>query len=623
MARRLLAMLTLVLAVPAARADEARKPAVSFDQVAPLVAKYCVGCHGGEKPRAGVALDKYKDEAMVKEGRQVWAKVLKRLQARDMPPVRKPQPTPAERDLLTSWIDTTLGAIDCGLQRDPGRVTVRRLNRAEYNNTIRDLVGVKFQPAEDFPADDVGYGFDNIGDVLTLPPLLMEKYLAAAEKIVEAGFQDPALRARILVAQPDDKTPKADAARRILTAFARRAYRRPVRDEETTRLLTLVDLAEKNGDGFDKGIQLALQAVLVSPHFLFRIERDPRPDKDGGRRQLDDFELATRVSYFLWSSMPDDELFRLAEQQALRKDGNLEKQIRRMLRDTKARALTDNFAGQWLQLRNLKNAAPDPGTYPAFDEPLRTAMIKEAELFFEAVVREDRSVLDFLDGRFTFVNERLAKHYGIPGVRGDGFRRIELTDGRRGGVLTMASVLTLTSNPTRTSPVKRGKWILENILGTPPPPPPPDVPELSEDKAVIQSGSLRQRLELHRAKPDCAVCHSKMDPLGLAFENYDGIGGWRDKDGKFAIDPSGELPGGQVFKGPEELKKVLKGRQDDFCRCLSEKMLTYALGRGLEYYDKCAVDDLAQSAAKDGYRLSALVLAVVHSEPFQYRRGRK
>jgi hypothetical protein len=294
-----------------------------------------------------------------------------------------------------------------------------------------------------------------------------------------------------------------------------------------------------------------------------------------------------------------------------------------MLKDPKSRALVENFAGQWLQLRNLKTISPDPATYPAFDESLRTAMMKETELFFETVLREDRSILDFLDTPYTFVNERLAKHYGIDGIKGDKFQRVELKDKARGGVLTQASILTLTSNPTRTSPVKRGKWILENILGTPPPPPPPDVPELKDDKQVVLSGSLRQRMEQHRTKPDCAVCHDKLDPLGFGFENFDGIGGWRTKDGTFAIDSSGVLPDGKTFNGPAELRAILKSRSQDFCRCLSEKMLTYALGRGLEYYDRCAVDDVVAAVAREQYKFSALVLAVVRSELFQYRKHRK
>jgi hypothetical protein len=320
--------------------------------------------------------------------------------------------------------------------------------------------------------------------------------------------------------------------------------------------------------------------------------------------------------------MPDEELFRLAVDGKLREGDHLERQVRRMLGDPRSSAIVDHFAGQWLQIRNLKTVSPDKGTYPGFDEPLRAAMLRETELFFGAIIKDDRSVLDLLDADFTFVNERLAGHYGITGVKGDAFRRVRLTDGIRGGLLTQASILTVTSNPTRTSPVKRGKWILEQILGTPPPPAPPDVPELKDDSNGRLTGSLRQRMVQHRANPNCASCHARMDPLGFGFENFDGIGAWRDKDGSFPIDPSGELPSGQKFQGPKELKTILKGRDKDFVHCLAEKMLTYSIGRGVEYYDACAVDKIVEAASRNGYRFSKLVLEIVASDPFQKRKRR-
>ena len=446
----------------------------------------------------------------------------------------------------------------------------------------------------------------------------MEKYLAAAEKIIDRAFQSPPARKRILTVA----TPNEESARQILRTFADRAYRRPVRDDELNRLVRLVELARKNGDGFEAGLKLALEAVLVSPHFLFRVELDRRPG-DRYVRLVGEFELASRLSYFLWSSMPDDELFRLARAKRLREPGVLEAQVKRMLQSPRSRALVDNFAGQWLQLRNLKGFTPDPARFPGFDEPLRSAMLQETELFFEHVVREDRSVLEFLDANYTFVNERLARHYGIPGVTGDRFRRVDLTGTPRGGILTHASILTVTSNPTRTSPVKRGKWILENILGTPPPPPPPGVQELKEDKEVVLSGTLRQRMEQHRADPGCASCHQRMDPLGFGFENFDAVGAWRDREGKHAIDPSGVLPGGQSFKGPAELRALLRKKEDAFARCLADKMLTYALGRGTERSDRCFIDAIARNLARHGYKFSGLVLEVVKSDPFQKRRGKR
>jgi hypothetical protein len=741
----------------------------SFEtEVKPFLAKYCLSCHSGEKPKGGVGLDKYLDEASLVKFKDVWDLVVQNLRQGTMPPPDKPRPTPGEIERLADWIEKKITQVDCQKARIPGRVTLRRLNRAEYNNTIRDLVGVKFQPADDFPADDVGYGFDNIGDVLSLPPMLLEKYLAAAEKIMalalapdprgaaapvqhfegktllstlerepgegvkilftqgevyaladfpaageyllrvrcygqqagpepcrmairydgkdlqtvevpqrevrpgrfevrfraEAGKRrvavaflndfyqpdhpDPAQRDRNLVVmwlevegpvdrsvlplndigrkiifvQPSETVPHREAARQVISRFATRAYRRPVREDELARLLDLYDLAERNGEPFVKRIELALTAVLVSPHFLFKVELDRPPTRPDGSYPISDFELATRLSYFLWSSMPDEELFALAEKGVLRKDGNLEAQARRMLKDEKAYALVENFAGQWLQIRSLAAAQPDPDLFPEFDEALRFAMLKETELYFWEIVREDRSILEFLDSDWTFVNERLARHYGISGVRGSQFRKVTLTGEQRGGLLTQASILTVTSNPTRTSPVKRGKWILENILNTPPPPPAPDAGELSEAQEDVAKASLRQRMEQHRSNPACATCHQRMDPLGFALENYNAVGAWRTKDGNFDIDPSGELPSGEKFANAKELKQVLLRRQDQFRKCLADRLLTYALGRGLESYDRCVVDEIAAAVARDGNRFSRLVVEIVKSEPFQYRGPR-
>jgi hypothetical protein len=738
------------------------RPTISFTrQVVPLLNQYCIGCHGGDKPRAGVALDRYKDDTAAATDDPTWEKVQKALRDGAMPPAKKKQPTSAERDLLAAFVDQqrTAGAA----KRDPGRVTLRRLNRTEYNNTIRDLAGLSFHPADDFPADDVGYGFDNIGDVLSVSPVLLERYLAAAERIMGEALREgrsdsrrfptaqmqpaakpeelvdgfrrialggevasgpfevtragdfilrlraygpegpssprlvlrldgkdvrgfdvravsarpqvyearahldagphaitlvhdskntdarpmgrdlflqvvevegpigreaeapvepavtPGVYQRLMICRPGPGLNKDDCARKILSAFARRAYRRPVAADEVERLVGLVQRSEQNGETFDKGIRLALEAVLVSPHFLFRVERDPDVTASATPHPISEHELATRLSYFLWSSMPDEELFALADRGALRQ--NLEAQVRRMLRDGKARALAENFAPQWLETRNLRALAPDRNLFPKFNDALRAAMMREAELFFGAVVEEDRNILDFLDADFTFVNETLAAHYGIKDVKGPEFRRVRLEDGQRGGVLTLGAVLTVTSNPTRTSPVKRGKWILENILNAPPPPPPPGTGELTEEKPALQSASLRQRMELHRSKAECAGCHARLDPLGFGFENFDAVGAWRTRDGKFAVDPSGILPGGETFQGPGELKKILRGRSEAFGRCLAEKLLTYALGRGVEAADRRAVDEMIQALARDHYRFSTLVLEMVKSDPFQLRRG--
>ena len=589
--------------------------------VQPLLSRYCYGCHG-EKKKADLDLRVYTDEKSVAGQREVFEKVLKNLQAHEMPPENKPQPTAAERDLITRWVQSFFFPCDCN-HPDPGRVTIRRLNRAEYNNTVRDLVGVTFQPAEDFPADDAGYGFDNIGDVLSLSPVLLEKYLAAAEKVLAAAMLND------LVSPSFANPAEEQRARKIIKDFMRRAFRRPVSEAEVERYLTLFKSANADGESFEGSVKLALEAVLVSPQFLFRGELQPEPDNPARTTPVDEYALASRLSYFLWSSMPDEELFALAGRGALRR--NLEKQVKRMLKDPKADAFVENFTGQWLQLRNLKLAAPDSKQFPPFDEALRASMQKETELCFESVLREDRSVLEFLDADYTFLDQRLARLYGISGVEGEQFRRVSLKTvgdadaaSARGGLLTQASILTLTSNPTRTSPVKRGKWVLENILGAPPPPPPPNVPKLEEGKKAELKGTLRQRMEQHRDDPACASCHARMDPIGFGFENYDGIGAWREREGEAAINPSGELVSGESFNGPGGLKAILLNqKRDDFVRCLTEKVLTYALGRGLEYYDQCAVDQISRKLSKEQFRFSVLVVEVVKSTPFQMRRGEK
>jgi len=365
--------------------------------------------------------------------------------------------------------------------------------------------------------------------------------------------------------------------------------------------------------------------VLVSPHFLFRQEpprkSSDRPANLKGQRSyaIDEYALASRLSYFLWSSMPDAQLLKEAGGRTLRRD--LDAEVRRMIIDPKAKAFVRNFAGQWLQLRNLKLSSPDSKLFPDFSESLRADMHKETELFFEYVLKENRSVMDFINADYSFLNERLANLYGIEGVEGENFRRVDVKGSGRGGLLTQASILTLTSNPTRTSPVKRGKWVLENILGSPPPPPPPDVPELAESSEAAKTGSLRKRMEAHRANAICASCHQRMDPIGFGFENFDGIGAWRDKDGEFGVDATGQLGEGMNFDGAIELKHLLaEQKRDEFVRCLTEKVLTYALGRGLEYYDKCAVDAIVKTTAKEGYGFRALITAVTKSVPFQRMR---
>jgi hypothetical protein len=394
-----------------------------------------------------------------------------------------------------------------------------------------------------------------------------------------------------------------------------------VRDEELDRLMAIWREADaKNPGPFDRSLTLPLEAVLASPQFSFRVETDP--DTNPARpHRISDFELASRLSYFLWSSMPDDDLFALAHRDELHDPATIEAQVRRMIADPRSRALVDNFAAQWLQYRRLASMVPDKTEFPQFDESLRIDMRKETELYFSHIMREDRSVLEFLDSNYTFLNERLASFYGIPNVNGSDFREVSVAGTHRGGLLTQSSILLITSNPGRTSPVKRGKWILETLIGAAPPPPPANVPPLDDRKSALH-GSLRQRLEQHRANPICASCHKTMDPLGFGLENFDALGRWRTSDGQFAIDSSGTLPGGHTFNGVDGLKKILLARRDQFCRCLVEKMLTYALGRGLEDYDAAAVDQIAHDAAANNYRFSSFVIGIVRSAPFELRRGK-
>ena len=422
----------------------------------------------------------------------------------------------------------------CGGPPPSAVVPAHRLNRAEYRNTVRDLTGVDLKTNFDLPPDDSGNGFDNSADVLTLSPLLMERYFAAADRIL----QNADVRKKLLVCEPA----KPDCPRRILEAFARRAYRRPVDGAEVDLLMQFVEQARQEGDTPENGVLLAMRAVLVSPNFLFKMERDPAGE----------VELANRVAYFLWSSMPDAELMSLADQNRLREPGILDAQVQRMLASSKASALAEDFSGQWLEVRNLDQVRPDHLQYPAFGGQLRNAMRRETTMFFESVMREDRNIFDLIDADYTFLNERLARHYGISGVTGPEFRRVHLEGQQRGGVLTQASVLTVSSYPTRTSPVLRGKFLLTNFLNAPPPPPPAGVPQLSE-AGTSSSASVRLQMDAHRANPACAVCHARMDPLGFALENYDAIGHWREADGDEPdappVDASAKLPDGRRFSG--------------------------------------------------------------------------
>ena len=610
----------LTAAANSVLADDPADGADSFaSATAPFLTSYCLDCHGHDQPEAGLTLQRHSAPATNIDDVDVWHKVLGMVERGLMPPPDETQPTPEEVSAFAERIRLELDKFDCTDRVYPGRVTIRRLNRAEYNNTVRDLLGIDFQPADDFPSDDVGAGFDNIGDVLSVSPILIEKYLAAAAEIVKRALADPPARSRILVCDPAKAEGEDVEAcyRKIVRTFASRAFRRPATDAELDRLLRFGRAAFEQGASADEALSLALQAILASPHFLFRVELAAEVKGSDSVQPLSDFELASRLSYFLWSSMPDAQLIGLARAGKLHRPEVLREQVTRMLADSKSEALVQNFAGQWLQLRDLANLTPDRDLFPDFDEPLRTAMRNETELLFRSIVREDHSVLTFLDADYSFLNERLARHYGIAGVQGDDFRRVTLNDQRR-GLLAHGSILLLTSNPTRTSPVKRGKWILENLLDDPPPPPLPGVMELDDQAELV--GALRERMEQHRADPNCAVCHRTMDALGFGLENFDAVGAWRDRDGRFPINGSGTLPGDLSFRGPRQLIQALtEHNKEDFCRCLAKKMLTYALGRELQPFDRCAIDIAVKELAAGDYKFSALVTAIVTSIPFTKR----
>ena len=776
--------------------------ASATDDPRALLDRYCVTCHNARLQTGGLTLDTL-DLSDVGHDAAVWETVVRKLRGGVMPPVGRPRPEPATYAALVSWLETELDQA-AALDPNPGRTqALHRLNRAEYQNAIRDLLDIELDVAELLPGDDSSYGFDNIAGILRTSPTLMERYLIAAQKVSRAavggappspnfdvfrvkddlpqddrlvdlpfgtrggtrvryhfpadgeyavrvrlarqlGGQDrdvprfhteqqlevgldgerldvftlpaaeprrragqggardyldadwqvrfraaagprditatflsraPALletmvqpllypkppgsnqwssrrgvyvqtvevsgpfdvtgvsetpsRHRIFVCRPAGPSEEAGCANTILSTLARRAYRRPVTDAEIEALLSFYNDGRADGD-FETGIELALRGLLVSPGFLFRLERDPAeiaPDTD---YRISGLELASRLSFFLWSSIPDDELLEVAMEGMLAEPAVLDRQVRRMLADSRSEALVDNFVGQWLQLRRVPTLAPDPFKDPDFDESLRQALRRETELFLDSIIREDRSVLELLEADYTFLNERLARHYGVPHVYGSHFRRVALPEGSvRGGLLGQGSILAVTSHANRTSPVVRGKWILENILGTPPPEPPANVPPLEEKHDGGQALTMRERMEEHRANPICASCHLIMDPLGLALENFDQAGRWRPVEESFnsrvaaftPIDTVGTLPDGTTFDGPVEMRQALLSRSDNFVATLTEKLLTYALGRGAEHYDMPAVRAITRDAARNDHRFSSLVLGVVRSVPFQMRRS--
>ena len=723
----------------------------------------CALCHNKAMASGGLNLERFTDSASIAGNRDAWERIAAKLRSGEMPPKGAPRPAQEQVQALLRYVRQEFDRIDRARPPDPGRIVARRLNRAEYTNTIRDLLGVRFKAGEEFPADDSVLGFDNIGDVLTVSPLLMEKYVYAAERIASLAIgADPPPKPTLVEHKPDrvrridlgasesndhldyggeyvfrawmrghlgpkgqpaslqlsvdgkpirtveistvenetstvakdvqrtkeearvflaagshafraelvgegfrKPVPRPPAGRRpfggpidttiypekfdllgpfpakvahpsrsriltcdpatgpvciqrIMTPLARRAYRRPATKAEVAQLVDIARKATDTGFAPDQAVQFAIQAMLVSPHFLFRVERDPK-NQFG---PISDLELATRLSYFLWSSMPDEELLSLAEANKLRKPGILDQQIKRMLADRKSEALAENFAGQWLETRGLAAVKPDVVKFPMWNAALQEDMATETRLLFDHILRENRPVSEFVTADYSFLNARLARHYGIDNVDGSEFRRMQVDPIQRGGILSHASVLTITSYPVRTSPVLRGKYILDVILGSPPPSPPGDVPALNEDAAAAPA-SLRAALEKHRADAICASCHSRMDPLGFGLENYDPIGRWRTEEGKAPIQVGGTLPNGVEFSTPAQLKALLRQDLPEFTRNLAGKMMIYALGRGTESYDQLLIRDIVDKMEKADYRFQTLVREIVHSLPFQARRGQQ
>jgi hypothetical protein len=750
----------LLFAAPTTKAPMV--DAVGFEKnVKPILKNNCSGCHNATVMSGGVNLLPYTEASTISTDREAWDKIVQKIESGEMPPKGVPRPAQPVVTALVEFVRGEFLKADAAVKPDPGRVTARRMNRNEYRNTIRDLLAVDFRAERDFPTDDSGYGFDNIGDILTISPVLMDKYLNAAETIasramgadplpkkpleityelktknirrldfstVEAShrvdfdgeytvrfgfpgerssdakpvkmgfwmdgklidtievetkpsklvyfnpFSDGEIRAylpegdhvfraaflddefvkkftdakeaysdkknkfigsmtfvgpfpskvekasrkKILIC--DTKTGGQACVEKIVANLAHHAYRRPVSRNEVSALMKFVAMAKAQGQSTEQGIQLALEAMLVSPEFLFRVEKDPNPTDPEKVHRLSDIELASRLSYFLWSSMPDDELLGLAETGKLKDPATLDAQVKRMMTDAKAASFAENFAGQWLEIRNLDSIKPDPQKFPAWTPELKEAMRTETSMFFQNVLSENRPLSDFIDAKYTFLNEQLAKYYGINDVKGPDFRRVDLKTDQRGGVLSQASVLAVSSYPSRTSPTIRGKYVLNNILGTPPPPPPPDVPALDDSK-IGSDVSLRKQLEAHRSNPVCASCHSKMDVLGFGLENYDAIGKWRTVDGKFPIDVGGTMPNGKSFQTAAEMRTILIDSLPQVSRCLVEKIMTYAMGRGMQPYDNKTIDDINRKLQGDGYHFQTLIYEVVRSLPFQSRRG--
>ncbi len=753
-------------------------PALTYQQeIVPLLEKYCYDCHGDGESKGKFALDKFADLPAHLNDRKHWLPVWRNLRSQLMPPSDKDQPSAAEQKKLLAWIERDVFKLDPN-NPDPGRVTIRRLNRKEYRNAVFDLLGVEYDTREVFPADDTGYGFDNNGDVLSISPLLMEKYIAAADEVVALALPEGAaaqvprvdiegsrfkavsepqadgtwlpfaksqqisvdqdirwdgeyqvkveyaihgaseattdeaqlevsaggkkvggvtlgwdqrrvieLTGKVLLKKgrqrieinispaqrplaaeedlfltvqrvivqgplggsqqeyakgyrmifvdgpaPEDDSSKDRYARKILRSFVSRAFRKPLDEQTIDRLMAIVkEVSMRPGKSFQDGIKQAIATCLASPRFLFRVEIQPEPNNPARIVPLDEYSLAARLSFFIWGSVPDDDLLSLAFNNKLRP--NLTAQVDRMLKDPRSQRFIENFVGQWLQASDVETVAMSAKTIlgkatnreaaQIFDPRLRSDMQRETEMLFDFVLRNKRPAVELISARYSFLNERLAKFYGITGVTGEAMKLVDLTDHpERGGLLTQGTFLIVTSNPTRTSAVKRGLYVLNNLLGSPPPPQPAGVPKLEDAAAGKPNPTQREMMEIHRKKPECRGCHARMDPIGLGLENFNALGQFRTQDRGQAIDANGKLVTGEKFADVATLKTILAGqRKQDFHRCLAEKLLTYAIGRGVEIYDATTINILTARMEKNGGSLRELIQGIVESAPFQKRRG--
>ncbi|MBL8228504.1 MAG: DUF1592 domain-containing protein [Bryobacterales bacterium] len=588
-------------------------------RVTPFVQTYCIPCHQNRRPtRAGVNFSPALKAPGHAAFTEQWKRAAARVKAHDMPPKGAPQPNDEDRVMFAAW----MAKLKYLSHKDPGPFVIRRLTKTEYGNTLRDLFGVEPSIADGLPDEVSGEGYLN-----SLSPLQLEQYLTIADKVLRRivapkGAPPTEIEKRLFGASvPANPNPR-EAARQIARSLARKAYRRPPAEAELDVLVEAFELGRRSNLTYQQSLHLMLKAILVSPQFLFITPAgEARPGT--GIVPLDDHQLASRLSYLLWATMPDDKLMALADSGTLHEPAVLKAETKRLIEDPRSRALFDGFGAQWLGVGGLKRQVFDSAMFPQMTAEMRQAMYDEVRLFFESIVHKNESVIRFADGDYTYLNATLAPIYGMEKtVRGPQMRRVRLTDVNRGGVLGMPGVLAATSFPNRTSPVKRGVWVLEQLLGEHVPPAPPNVPALDQqDQTAVANLTVRQRTELHRTNPVCANCHQILDPIGFGLENFDAIGRWRDRDSNGQpVDAAGVLPSGERFSGPKDLKAIIAARSGDLSRNLVERLLAYALGRRLEGYDEIVVDNLMGEIAADGYRMRALIDGVVTSYPFTHRR---